>query len=272
MRAVNEVWRNEYRTRAEYAHIRLVSANIAIGNDIPVEIAQTVQEYNGYLSYHAYTAVRDAQFVPDEWRTYSGRWTAMDAIYRTQDINVDWLFTEMGAVLQYENGHLGAYDGWKQARVYNGNISKYIGMMAYWLDKTYAWNELNSNRARGGAFFTTGGGNEWRSFEIQQPHMNQIASFLNGYAQPVVPAGTPRQQYEREYWVIPAALPVQRRQQLYGKAAEINITVGPSYDDAGLGELINKTAVLWDIPTDQWAKYIDWFNKNYPGTVVVFRS
>ncbi len=272
VRAVNDIWRSEYRTRAEYAHIRLVSANTAIGNDIPIEIAQIVQEYNGYLSYHAYTAVRDAQIVPDEWREYSGRWTAMDTIYRTQGIKVDWLFTEMGAVLQYENGHLGPYDGWKHARVYNGNISNYIGMMAYWLDKTYAWNARNGNRARGGTLFTTGSSSEWKLFEIQQPNLNKIANFLNGYAQPVAPTGEPRQQYGREYWVIPGSLPLQRRQQLYGKAAETNTTAGPSYDDAGLGALVKKTAVLWDIPSDQWATYIDWFNQNYPGTKVEFRS
>jgi hypothetical protein len=65
---------------------------------------------------------------------------------------------------------------------------------------------------------------------------------------------------------------LQRRQQLYGKAAELNITTGPSYDDAGIGALSAKTAVLWDIPSNEWANFIDWFNKNYPGTVVVFRS
>ena len=272
VRAVNEVWRNEYRARPEYAHIRLVSANTAIGNDIPVEIAQIVQEYNGYLSYHAYTAVRDAQIVPDEWRNYSGRWTAMDTIYRTQGVTVEWLFTEMGAVLQFENGHLGPHDGWKHARVYNGNSAKYINMMRYWLGQTHTWNESNDNRARGGVLFTTGGNPEWRLFEIQQPQLNQIATFLNGAAQPIVPAGKPRQQYNREYWVIPGTLPLQRRQQLYGQAAETNTTAGPSYDDAGLGALISKTAVLWDIPADQRATYIDWFNQHYPGTKVEFRS
>lgn len=272
VRAVNDVWRYEYRTQADYAHIRLVSANTAIGNDIPVEIAKIVQEFNGYLSYHAYTAVRDGQIVPDEWRNFSGRWTVMDSVYRAQRIEVDWLFTEMGAVLQYENGHLGPQDGWKHTRVYDGNISNYIAMMATWLDKTYAWNELNQNRAQGGTFFTTGGGQEWRLFEIQQPHLNQIASFMNGYAQPVVPAGEPRQQYKREYWVVPATLPENRRLQLYAQACGLNLTVGPSYDDGGVGALGDKTAVLWDIPTNEWANYIDWFNQNYPGTKVEFRS
>lgn len=272
VRAANEVWRNEYRIRPEYAHIRLVSANIAMGNDIPIEIARIVQEYNGYLSYHAYTAVRDAQIVPDEWPNYSGRWTVMDTNYRTQGVTVDWLFTEMGAVLQYENGHLGPHDGWKHARVYNGNMTQYINMMRYWLDKTQEWNERNDNRAHGGVLYTTGGTPEWRLFEIQQPQLNQIANFLKEYVQPVVPSGTPREQYSRQYWVIPGSLPLPRRQQLYSQAAEINITAGPSYDDAGLGALSDKTAVLWDIPSNQWATYIDWFNQHYPGTKVEFRT
>ena len=95
---------------------------------------------------------------------------------------------------------------------------------------------------------------------------------MNGYAQPIAPAGEPRQQYGRFYWVIPGSLPLQRRKELYAKAAETNTTAGPSYDDAGIGSLMDKTAVLWDIPSNEWAKYIDWFNQNYPGTKVEFRS
>jgi murein DD-endopeptidase MepM/ murein hydrolase activator NlpD len=43
-------------------------------------------------------------------------------------------------------------------------------------------------------------------------------------------------------------------------------TVGYSYDDAGIGALKSKKAVLYDIPSTERQKYIDWFALHYPGT------
>ncbi|MCP3859965.1 MAG: hypothetical protein GY704_09955 [Phycisphaeraceae bacterium] len=53
-------------------------------------------------------------------------------------------------------------------------------------------------------------------------------------------------------------------------AATQDRTVGPSFDDAGIGALDDKTAVLWEIPADQEQVYVDWFAEHYPGTVVQF--
>ncbi len=83
--------------------------------------------------------------------------------------------------------------------------------------------------------------------------------------------GRPRVQYGRRYWVVPASLPEPRRVELYTQAAKENITTGPSYDDAGLGDLADKTAVLWDIPESERQPFLDWFAEHYPGTAVEFQ-
>jgi hypothetical protein len=49
-------------------------------------------------------------------------------------------------------------------------------------------------------------------------------------------------------------------------------SAGGSYDDAGIGDLDNRTAVLWNIPTSAQQEYRDWYAVNYPGVVVEFRN
>ena len=74
IRAVNDVWTNEYRNQSKYAHIRLVTANTAVGNNIPIETARIVYEHDGLLGYHPYIAV-DAgtgKIHGNDWQWYSG--------------------------------------------------------------------------------------------------------------------------------------------------------------------------------------------------------
>jgi hypothetical protein len=82
--------------------------------------------------------------------------------------------------------------------------------------------------------------------------------------------GLPREQYARRYNVYPTWATAERREAIAEICAGRQETCGPSYDDAGLGALEDKTAVLWDIPADQRAAFIDFFETYYPGTVVEF--
>ena len=78
--------------------------------------------------------------------------------------------------------------------------------------------------------------------------------------------GLPRIDYERVVNVTPDE----------GKAHEILTktwpqTISNSYDDAGVGDLGDKTAVLWDIPGTQHQDYLDFYELHYPGTQVEFK-
>ena len=55
-------------------------------------------------------------------------------------------------------------------------------------------------------------------------------------------------------------------------AYEKKNTVGFSPDDAGIGDLDSRTAVLYDLPAHEIPTYSDWFNKYYPGVKVIFRE
>jgi len=83
--------------------------------------------------------------------------------------------------------------------------------------------------------------------------------------------GAPREQYVRVVNVVPAWVEPDR----YLDIAEIvwersRETVTGSYDDAGIGDLDDKTAVLWDIPADEHGEYLAFFDDHYPGVWVIF--
>ncbi|MEJ2752993.1 MAG: hypothetical protein P8169_10020, partial [Chloroflexota bacterium] len=56
------------------------------------------------------------------------------------------------------------------------------------------------------------------------------------------------------------------------KAFERKQTVGFSYDDAGVGALDRKTAILYDIPREKRMAYLAWYERYYPDTKVFFRD
>jgi hypothetical protein len=187
-RAVNEVWTNEYRTDPRLAHIRLVSCNTAIGNDIGSGFARVVQEHGGILGYHNYTVVRNG-VIPEgeDWQYYSGRWTAMDRQYRAQGITVPWLFTEGGAcTIGSVDGewYSGVTEGWKHPKNYNGNLPAYLqGVIKYQIDRCATWKKANGGRALGHALFTTHRDpGIWGKFALFAPEMKDIAQFVRDYA------------------------------------------------------------------------------------------
>ena len=85
--------------------------------------------------------------------------------------------------------------------------------------------------------------------------------------------GLPREQYARVVNVVPGTATKARYLEIAELAWDAGRqTVGGSYDDAGLGALDDKAAVLWDIPDADKQLYTDWFVKWYPGTRVSFRG
>jgi hypothetical protein len=51
-----------------------------------------------------------------------------------------------------------------------------------------------------------------------------------------------------------------------------NQSVTWSEDEAGIGDLSDITAVLWDIALDKQPEMIAWYDTYYPGVLVEFRS
>lgn len=182
--ALCDIWYNSYAGDSFYAHIDLVLANTAIGNDIPFDIAKLANDYGAYIGYHPYVPVRDGLILPNEKPYYSERWKVMDETWRMQGAFVKWLFTEIGAVgyEQSPNGdiHLLPNDGWKHPNVYNGNLNAYLAMLEYWVGGLIEWNR-QYDRARSGTIFTSSvSSSGWDSFKINE-QMKTIALHFENY-------------------------------------------------------------------------------------------
>ena len=100
---------------------------------------------------------------------------------------------------------------------------------------------------------------------------------LYGYSddpEPLPPSGCrggPRDQYARLVNVVPKEADRER----YREIAEIawergRQTITGSYDDAGIGDLDDRIAVLWDLPTSRFTEFSDWYALHYPGVTVRF--
>jgi len=178
-RACAVVWERDFRSQADYRHIRLVLAETAVGNDIPLEVAKIAHQYDCLIGYHPYVPMWRGQIMPHEWQFYSGRWTEMDKRYREAGYTVDWFFGEAGPVKDASGttwkGHLAANDGWRERDCCNRDVEAYLKAIRYWCERTAAWNAANNNRAIGGVLFTSGGGSTWKHFETKMPEMGAIA-------------------------------------------------------------------------------------------------
>lgn len=83
--------------------------------------------------------------------------------------------------------------------------------------------------------------------------------------------GLPREQYKRVVHVLPSTMSEADEIEVFKQArADGRQTVGWSYDDAGIGDLDNKTAILWEIPTNRHVEFMDWYAAHYPNTDVKF--
>lgn len=84
--------------------------------------------------------------------------------------------------------------------------------------------------------------------------------------------GLPREDYIREFWVMPQDVGEADYTVISGQAFAEKKTIGFSYDDAGIGALENKTAVLYGIPHAEKQTFLDWYAEYYPCVDVVFRD
>lgn len=85
--------------------------------------------------------------------------------------------------------------------------------------------------------------------------------------------GKPRLQYARVYNAIPNDATDERAVEIFLRGwRESRQTAGGSYDDAGVGDLDDRTAVLWDIPQEERVDYRDFYAAHYPDVTVRFEG
>ena len=83
--------------------------------------------------------------------------------------------------------------------------------------------------------------------------------------------GQPRIDYGRVVHVLPSDASAAAMKTVMDAGYGRRETVGFSYDDAGVGDLSSRRAVLWDISADKQAEFTGFYSTYYPGVVVEFR-
>ena len=276
--AAVKVWNDEYRGQhTALQDIKLVLCNTAVGNWINKRFAQIAISDDAVLGYHPYTHWSRYSGAParaaNDWADLSGLWDRME---KSWGLKPKWAFTEAGP---FES----ALDGWRSPNCLNGSQALYLLAIREWLEDVQLTSAYAEGRIYGFNLFTSGGSNEWKYFETRQPELNLIADLTSEMWNPgeiVIPPdppdecyGLPRTQYHRVVVVVPADKPATEAAEIFEKLwAQGPVTVGPSYDDAGIGDLQNKKAILYDLPAHEHARYLEWFNDEYPGTVVEFAN
>lgn len=89
--------------------------------------------------------------------------------------------------------------------------------------------------------------------------------------EPVPGRGVPRLQYARRYNVIPGVATEEQAVEVFRQGWQRGReTTGGSYDDAGIGDLDDRTAVLYGIEEPDQQTMLDWYAKWYPEVEVAF--
>ena len=84
--------------------------------------------------------------------------------------------------------------------------------------------------------------------------------------------GTPRQQYSRVYQLLHESLDLEQAERVFRAALPTRRTVGWSADDAGIGDLDNRSANIFSWPAAEQQLLADWYAEHYPGVVVEFHG
>lgn len=164
--AAARVWRDEYRTQPEYAHIRLVLCNTAVGNMIDRRFAEIALQYDCLLGYHPYTLWEHSVRWEGDWENLSGLFEAMEAEWGG-DLKPEWIFTECGPFQAAE-------DGWRSQECLGGDMIKYIIAMRQWVQNVKETDAFRTHRIRGCCVFTTGNDPRWTKFETGQPELSEL--------------------------------------------------------------------------------------------------
>lgn len=180
VQAVNEVWSNEFKTQADYSHIDLIAINLPPGNSIPLEYARVTHEHGNLVGIHPYTAIDDdgsKKIRFDDGKWYGGRWRLDDVYLRANGVRPRYIGTESGPIgTVVATGGMKSNDGWLLPTVLNGDLPRYIEVVIYRLNMIAEWNAIH-NRYHGEVLFNTGAiSNDWQYFELDTPHLTEIAN------------------------------------------------------------------------------------------------
>lgn len=168
--AVAWVWANEYRTQADYEHIRLALLSVPVGNDIDRRFAEIADEYDCILSYHAYDKYLSGERDPGSWRYHCGRWHFMEQAWG--DLKPEWMFGEAGP-------YASVTGGWRDEKVLGGDREAYVEAVRRWIREIKTTTAYAEGRVLGFNLFTTArAGGVFDLYRTEQPELNMLAEMV----------------------------------------------------------------------------------------------
>jgi len=239
-RIAAQVWRDEYRNGPhvdKLGHIRLSICATAVGNDIPLQSAETAVQYDCVLDYHAYThwtrsnnrvsqPMTTLDMLRPASRTYSmnmasgmakrpiaamkfmegmpirseGDWRFLSGRWAFMDAT----FRAAGYFCDWIFGESGPFEsavtGWRSPECLNGVVNDYVMAVSTWLTDVRGTQAFSAGRVLGFALFTTVGGNQWQGFQTRQPELNALATMVaNEWVGPLPPP--PGSDWQQEVWL-----------------------------------------------------------------------
>jgi hypothetical protein len=261
------------------AHVRLVLGNVAVGNDLPWEYARFAAERDAILGYHPYIPWRNKEPMVNEWQYYSGRWSYMDAAFRSRGYRCQWLFTEFGPVGYEPPAVLLPGDGWRHPAVCDTDVDNYLASMRYWLQMVDSWNAQHGGRALGAVLFSShNAGGVWKHFDTRQPEIDAITAFMEAWGPglppdpplPPPPPSGPR-EYQRTVHLLPQDISLNDAERVMGFAYSKRQSVTWSADDAVINPdtaqaiLTARNVIVWGTPPGgNKAAFEAWVNQYYP--------
>jgi len=278
------VWNNEFRGKEVHspdggvgtirADCRLVLCNSPVGNDVPRQWYELAVAEDAILGVHPYTHWANKQRDPGDFRYHSGRWNYNEQAYGVKPV---YMFTECGPYNGSTDG------GWRHSTCLGGDEALLAQAMKLWFQDLMGTSAYAEGRMLGaGAWFTSSNQGDWQYYKLWDTQLSSIVHSLNDlgwnpgtYTPPPPPPdecyGTPRVDYKREVVVIPSYATLSQAKESFEEAwTSARKTVSGSYDDAGIGDLSNKTATLLGI--DDKPTFSKWYSDEYPGTKVVYKD
>ena len=167
-RAFAEIWEQFKRDDHRLAHIKLIHANVPIGNNVPRELAQIAVEYGNWVGYHPYSLYVNGSRDPGDWKYLSGRWNTQEVDEWGSQIKPVWAFTEAGL---FHNAEL----GWRHEQVANGDLNRYVEGMRQWIRDVKQTAAYQEGRIMNYAVFTTNiPAQGWEWYRTNPPELNAL--------------------------------------------------------------------------------------------------
>lgn len=99
-----------------------------------------------------------------------------------------------------------------------------------------------------------------------------MSNGTNGERQQIECRGLPRVGYNRAYQLIHNSVSDENAVKIFRVARGLRRTVGWSADDAGIGDLDDRTVEVYGWPSGGQMALGDWYATHYPGVQVIFRA